>query len=269
MKKHTAKTVTAHGNGSNSEVDRNVRPRGSKHDANLRKRGAQRFQVGLILAMLLVYVGLEASFRSMKVDAVEPEREITETTEYYPELAYLEIEIPKSDDLPPPVRVSDPTEFKVVDDDAVIEVAKEFVDVPATPAPDLNLSEIEVAKEDTPSLDIPFIVVEDVPIFPGCEKVEKSERRSCFNEKMKKHIKRNFRYPEPAQEMGLEGRVNIIFKIDVDGSITDVRMRGPEKILEKEAARIIGKLPKMIPGKQRGEPVRVPFSIPITFKLSH
>ena len=44
-------------------------------------------------------------------------------------------------------------------------------------------------------------------------------------------------------------------------------MRGPDKNLEKEAARIIAKLPRMTPGRQRGRAVRVPFSIPITFKL--
>jgi protein TonB len=44
-------------------------------------------------------------------------------------------------------------------------------------------------------------------------------------------------------------------------------MRGPDKNLEKEAARIISKLPKMKPGSQRGNPVRVPFAIPINFKL--
>jgi protein TonB len=58
-----------------------------------------------------------------------------------------------------------------------------------------------------------------------------------------------------------------MFVIQKDGSIGNVRMRGPDKNLEEEAARIIGKLPKMTPGKQRGRPVRVPFSIPITFKL--
>ena len=56
------------------------------------------------------------------------------------------------------------------------------------------------------------------------------------------------------------------FVIAKDGSITGVRMRGPDKNLEK-AARIISKLPKMTPGKQRGRAVRVPFSIPITFRL--
>ena len=67
--------------------------------------------------------------------------------------------------------------------------------------------------------------------------------------------------------MGIQGRVYVNFIISKNGSITNIRMRGPDKNLEKEAARIIGRLPKMTPGKQRGRPVRVPFSIPITFRL--
>ena len=84
---------------------------------------------------------------------------------------------------------------------------------------------------------------------------------------MNKHIRKNFRYPVIAQEMGIQGRVYVNFIIAKDGSITNIRMRGPDKNLENEAARIIGRLPKMTPGKQRGRAVRVPFSIPITFRL--
>jgi protein TonB len=97
--------------------------------------------------------------------------------------------------------------------------------------------------------------------------VSKSKRRDCFQEKMNKHIVKNFRYPDIAQEMGIQGRVYVNFIISKDGSISNIRMRGPDKNLEKEAKRIISKLPKMTPGKQRGRPVRVPFSIPITFRL--
>jgi protein TonB len=67
--------------------------------------------------------------------------------------------------------------------------------------------------------------------------------------------------------MGIQGRVYVNFIISRDGSIIHIRMRGPDKNLEKGAQRIISKLPKMIPGKQRGRTVRVPFSIPITFRL--
>ena len=75
------------------------------------------------------------------------------------------------------------------------------------------------------------------------------------------------KYPEIAQEMGIQGRVYVNFIIGKDGVISNIRMRGPDKNLEQEAGRIIGRLPQMTPGKQRGRPVRVPFSIPITFRL--
>ena len=121
--------------------------------------------------------------------------------------------------------------------------------------------------EEEIDMDIPFAIIEDVPLFPGCERVAKSKRRDCFQEQMNKHIVKNFRYPEIAQEMGIQGRVFVQFMIGKDGSISGIRTRGPDKNLEKEANRIISKLPKMTPGKQRGRAVRVPFSIPIQFKL--
>ena len=93
------------------------------------------------------------------------------------------------------------------------------------------------------------------------------KEENCFQKEIQKHINKNFRYPEIAQEMGIQGRVFVQFTIQRDGSISGIRTRGPDKNLEKEANRIISKLPRMTPGKQRGRPVRVPFSIPITFKL--
>ena len=67
--------------------------------------------------------------------------------------------------------------------------------------------------------------------------------------------------------MGIQGRVHVMFVIDKDGTITGIQARGPDKNQEKEALRIIGKLPNMTPGKQRGRAVRVPFSYPINFRL--
>ncbi len=128
---------------------------------------------------------------------------------------------------------------------------------------DLVLQEKTVNNQD--SIDIPFSVVDDAPIFPGCEDSE--DKRACFQEKMKEHISKNFNYPEEAQEEEIQGKVNILFVINTDGSIVNLNMRGPSPILETEAKRIIDKLPKMKPGKHKGKIVRVPFSIPIIFKL--
>lgn len=112
---------------------------------------------------------------------------------------------------------------------------------------------------------IPFSVVEEVPIFPGCENAE--DKRACFNKQIQKHISKNFNYPQVAQDQGIQGRVNVMFTIQKDGTIGNLRMRGPDKLLENEVERIIKRLPKMTPGQHKDELVGVPFSIPVTFKL--
>ncbi|TMM58375.1 TonB family protein [Maribacter algarum] len=112
---------------------------------------------------------------------------------------------------------------------------------------------------------VPFATIDEVPVFPGCEDAE--NKRKCFNEKMQKHISKNFNYPKEAQEKGIQGRVAVMFTIAIDGSIQNIRKRGPDPLLENEVERIIKRLPKMKPGKQKGKAVNVPFSIPVTFKL--
>ena len=164
---------------------------------------------------------------------------------------------------PPPPPPPAPEIIEVVEDEEEIE---ETI-IESTETDQEEIVEIVEVEEEFEDVDVPFAVIEDVPIYPGCERVAKSKRRDCFQEQINKHIRKNFRYPEIAQEMGIQGRVYVNFVIYKDGSITSIRMRGPDKNLEKEAQRIIAKLPRMTPGKQRGRAVRVPFSIPITFRL--
>ena len=177
-----------------------------------------------------------------------------------------DVEIPITKELktlPPPI--PEPEVIKVVENKIEIDETP----IKSTEINDddvIDVNDVKIEEEDL-DINVPFEIIEDVPIFPGCEKVSKSERRNCFQKKMNKHIRKNFHYPEIAQEMGIQGRVRASFIIDKDGSITKILVRGPDKNLEKEAQRIIGRLPKMTPGKQRGRPVRVPFSIPITFRL--
>ena len=164
---------------------------------------------------------------------------------------------------PPPPPPPAPTIIEVVEDEK--EVEETIIESTETTQEQI-IEDVEVIEEEV-DVEVPFAIIEDVPLFPGCENVKKSERRKCFQEKIQRHIAKNFRYPEIAQEMGIQGRVYVQFVISKDGSITGIRTRGPDKNLEKEAQRIIERLPVMIPGKQRGRPVRVPFSIPINFRL--
>lgn len=177
-----------------------------------------------------------------------------------------EEEIPLTEQLktpPPPPPPPAPEIIRVVEDQE--EVEETVIESTETNQEEI-VEEVEVLEEEI-EVDVPFAIIEDVPLFPGCENVKKAERRKCFQDKINRHISKNFRYPEIAQEMGVQGRVYVQFVIAKDGSITGIRTRGPDKNLEKEAQRIISKLPKMTPGKQRGRAVRVPFSIPINFRL--
>ena len=115
------------------------------------------------------------------------------------------------------------------------------------------------------SVSVPFAIVDEVPIFPGCENA--LDREACFTEKVNEHVRKHFNYPLEAQELGIQGRVSLIFTISTDGTIKNIRKRGPHELLENEAIRIIERLPPIQPGKQDGQAVNVPFSIPITFKL--
>ncbi|MEX0274404.1 MAG: TonB family protein [Flavobacteriaceae bacterium] len=112
---------------------------------------------------------------------------------------------------------------------------------------------------------VPFAMIDAVPVFPGCEDV--NDKKECFQEKIQQHISKHFRYPKEAQEQGIQGRVAVMFTINDQGNIVDLRMRGPHGLLENEVERIISKLPQMTPGRHKGKTVNVPFSIPVTFRL--
>ncbi|WP_209405129.1 energy transducer TonB [Pseudozobellia sp. WGM2] len=225
--------------------------------ADVGRNSSLYFVIGLALTMALVYGALEW-------------KTYDETNDYDISMNVdddLDEEVPMTEQIktpPPPPPPAAPEIIEVVEDEE--EVEETVIESTETSQEEeiIEVEDVEV-EEEVEDVDVPFAVIEDVPIFPGCE--NESDKRACFQQMMQKHIGKNFRYPEIAQEMGVQGRVSVMFTIQKDGSIGNVRMRGPDKNLEKEAARIIGKLPKMTPGKQRGRPVRVPFSIPITFKL--
>jgi protein TonB len=224
--------------------------------ADLQKNSSLYFVIGLAFVLFFSWQAIEwktykKTFDYEALDVDEDEDEEIPITE--------QIKTPPPPPPPPPA----PQVIEIVEDEEDVE---ETV-IESTETNEEEIVEIVEVEEEEEDVDVPFAVIEDVPIFPGCEGVAKSERRNCFQEKMNKHIRKNFRYPEIAQEMGIQGRMYVNFIISKDGSITNIRMRGPDKNLEKEAERIISKLPKMTPGKQRGRAVRVPFSIPIIFRL--
>jgi len=230
------------------------------HKAELRKNSSLYFVIGLSVILFISWQAIEwktydknqYDYESLNVeDDDDEEIPITEQLKTPPP--------------PPPPPPPAPEVIEIVQDEE--EVEETVIESTETSNDEIiEVDDVDIEEEDE-DINIPFAIIEDVPIFPGCEKVSKDKRRDCFQDQMNKHIKRNFRYPEIAQEMGIQRRVYVSFIIDKDGSINNITMRGPDQNLEKEAQRIISKLPQMIPGKQRGRAVRVPFSIPKTFRL--
>ena len=116
---------------------------------------------------------------------------------------------------------------------------------------------------------VPDGLLERVPVYPGCEAlISNKQRKKCMNENMSQFIASNFNVNFP-KIFGLEGRhrINVIFKIGVDGEVSNINAKTQHPALKQEAFRVINLLPKMQPGLQRGKPVIVPYALPIVFQI--
>lgn len=116
--------------------------------------------------------------------------------------------------------------------------------------------------------EVSFANIANVPVFPGCEGPEE-ELRACFQDKITAYVSANFN-SGLAKGLDLESGVNrvyVLFKIDKDGNITEVKSRAPHKKLEEEAIRLISSMPKMTPGKHKGKTVGVKYALPIAFMV--
>ncbi|MBP3768342.1 MAG: TonB family protein, partial [Prevotella sp.] len=99
-------------------------------------------------------------------------------------------------------------------------------------------------------------VVEQMPSFPGGK------------EAMMSYVSRSIKYPTVAEENGTQGLVIVSFVVEKDGSISGAKViRSVDPSLDKEALRIIRSMPRWTPGKQDGKPVRVKYTVPVSFRL--
>jgi len=224
-------------------------------------------QLGLVLSLFVVY-----EFIQLK-SYPKPVKELTGTlikldeNEQIIEFKPIKIEQKKVNKAVLPDRI-----LKVDDEVEVEETIIESTETDENDAiyinPDKDFIAVEEEEEEVVE-DVPFLIIEEVPVYPGC-KGSNLELRNCFSKKINEFVIKNFK-SDLAQDIGLSSgsiqRIFVMFKIDKNGNIVEIRARAPHKTLEKEAIRVIGKLPKMVPGKQRNKPVGVKYSLPITFKI--
>ena len=222
------------------------------------------FAIGLNVMLLFTYFGLE--YKTYDKDIIAQDI-ILLSDDLEDDIPITNIDAPPPP--PPPPAAAAPDVITIVEDTEEIE--ETVIESSETNQEDEIAEPIEVADVEVVEVEeevsVPFTVVENVPVFPGCVGKNNAELRDCFAQKMNEHIKKHFKYPESVLEMGVHGRVFVLGFRDSNGRVSKIKSRGPAALLEKEAERIIGLLPTMEPGKQRGKPVKVPYSIPINFKI--
>lgn len=171
---------------------------------------------------------------------------------------------------PPPPPPPAPDVIEVVEDED--EVEETIIKSTETNQNEeiVEIDDIDEVEEEEIA-DVPFAVIENVPIYPGCEKAGNNEaKKQCMSEKVQQFVQKKFD-TDLANDLGLEGkqRISVQFKIDKNGNITDVRARAPHPRLEQEAIEVVKSLPKMTPGMQRGKPVGVLYALPILFQVEN
>ncbi|MEM9835481.1 MAG: energy transducer TonB, partial [Bacteroidota bacterium] len=124
-----------------------------------------------------------------------------------------------------------------------------------------------------PKVEEIFKVVEQMPMFPGCEDIgNAAEQKQCAQKKLLEFIYGNIKYPAIARENGVEGMAVVSFVVEKDGKVTDAKVvRNPGAKTGEEALRVVNLMNQQgirwVPGQQGGRPVRVQFNLPVKFKL--
>ncbi len=205
--------------------------------------------MGLVIVLSLCYVALEWTEKEVT------KYEVTDTDLFFEEEIEIQQTSQETPPPPPPPAVQEVEVLNVVEDN----VETESIEVNAE---DDKTEEIVIAAPveapvEEEEEEVVFVVVESMPEFPGGQ-------QALF-----KYLSDNIKYPVIAQENGIQGRVICQFTVNKDGSIVDIEVvrSGGDPSLDKEAVRVIKTMPKWKPGKQRGKPVRVKFTVPVSFKL--
>ena len=227
--------------------------------ANLENHNKQFMLLGLALALIMIYIGIEwktfeRSIADLGIADVAAEEEIDiPITERIQEVK------------PPPPPPPAPEKIEIVEDESEIEeTILETTETDESEAVEVE-EIVEIVEEEEVVDDVPFAIIETVPVYPGC-KGTNEQKKQCMVDEITKHVNRKYN-TGLAGDLGLtpgKKRVYVQFKIDKTGKVTDVVARGPHARLEKEAIRVVEMLPDMTPGKQRGRPVGVKYTLPIT-----
>ena len=244
-------------------------------NVDLKKRTGLFFSIGLAVATFaslyaINYKSVEEGKKKIEFDKLE---DLSENVQ----------DVVMEENTPPPAPPAEPEKVEIepevlkrVDDEQKVDTDFKSTDTnkeDASNVPKPIISNTGVpggtgTGDDEIQDDVQFFAIEQKPMFEECKNVPKEEQEKCFKKSLDAFVSKTLVYPETAMQMGSQGRVVVQFRIKKDGNVEVINTQGKDKILEKEARRVIEKLPRLIPGKQRERPVAVIFSYPIVFKLN-
>ena len=209
-------------------------------------------EIGLVVALLVVYAGFETSTR------VHATANLIDDTKPIEEDDILSVPL----DTPPPApeipllpQLSD--EIEIVDNNVTVDLDFQSLEDTDIPVDIKDYMTKEVVEEEVEEETYFVFNVEEKPTFNGGDANE-------FTKWVNTHIQ----YPQIAQEMSIQGKVTLQFTIEKDGSLQNVKVLStPDESLSKEAVRVVSSSPKWKPGKQRDRAVKVTYTFPVIFQL--
>ena len=220
--------------------------------ASLENKRALFIEIGLIVALAVVYIAFNWTSKDVQVSTLEAENQVVQEEELIP--------ITQETPPPPPEAPKIPVlsdQIDIVDDE--IEVGNDFLSLEYSVETGVEIIDYaeNVQEEVVEEEAIPFQLVEEKPSFMGGD----ANQFSAW-------VNKRLVYPEIAKENGVQGRVTLQFTVEKDGSVTKVRvLRGVDPSLDKEAVRVVSMSPKWKPGKQRDRAVPVTYTFPVYFQL--
>lgn len=220
--------------------------------ADLERGKSTSLLIGFVMALAVMFVALEWTQREVQDDSeIYGVKDVSLNEEMVP------ITLPEKKTVPPPpAAVTNADILEIVEDDA--EVEEDIMASTEDQVEWVDLDEIDyVEVEPEPEEEEIFMVVEDAPEFPG------------GTQALLDYLRKNIKYPPICRENGIQGRVLVSFVVNKDGAIVEPQVvKSVNKQLDQEALRVISTMPNWKPGKQRGKPVRVKYTVPVNFRLN-
>lgn len=233
--------------------------------ADVGKRSMLFFQIGLVVMLFLSWQAIEWKTYDRNANNYGQLDLGDDLMEDVPVTQDLNIPPPPPPPPPPPA----PDVVDIIEDDS--EEEETIIESTET-TPEAKIVEVQQIEEkviEEEIEEVPFAVIENVPVYPGCENERTNDaKKKCMSDKVNVFIQRRFN-TDLAGDLGLQGiqRIMVQFKIDPQGRVTEVRARAPHPRLEREAISVVEALPQMQPGRQRGKAVSVLYSLPIIFDV--